>query len=48
MNYNGLDEFAAGVLEETGDHGVDVVFDNVGAAVMEASIKSLASTATAW
>ena len=41
INYTTTD-FAKVVMEETGDRGVDVVFDNVGAAVME---KSLASTA---
>ena len=35
-------DFAKVVIEETGNRGVDVVFDNVGAAVME---KSLACTA---
>ncbi len=32
------DDFQPIVLAETGDRGVDVVFDNVGAAVMEASM----------
>jgi len=36
------DDFAAIVLEQTGNRGVDVVFDNVGEAVMEDSMKSLA------
>lgn len=40
-NYE-TDDWAAGVLEETGNQGVDVVFDNVGPAVME---KSFACTA---
>ena len=38
INYNDAD-FAAIVLAETGNRGVDVVFDNVGEAVMEASMK---------
>lgn len=41
INYR-TDEFAPIVLEQTGNRGVDVVFDNVGEAVMEDSIKSLA------
>ena len=41
INYNDTD-FAAVVLDATGNRGVDVVFDNVGEAVMEASMKSLA------
>jgi NADPH2:quinone reductase len=41
INYNDAD-FAEVVLKETGNRGVDVVFDNVGEAVME---KSLACTA---
>src|SRR4029453_4146444 len=35
-------DFAPIVLEETGNRGVDVVFDNVGEAVMDASIKCIA------
>ena len=35
-------DFAPIVLEETGNRGVDVVFDNVGEAVMEQSIKCIA------
>ena len=35
-------EFAPIVLEETGNRGVDVVFDNVGEAVMEQSFKCIA------
>jgi NADPH:quinone reductase len=38
INYNTQD-FADVVLGETGNAGVDVVFDNVGEAVMEASMK---------
>ena len=38
INYNDAD-FAEVVLAETGNRGVDVVFDNVGEAVMEASMK---------
>jgi NADPH2:quinone reductase len=41
INYNEAD-FAEVVLGATDDRGVDVVFDNVGEAVMEASMKSLA------
>jgi len=41
INYND-DEFAEAVLAETDDRGVDVVFDNVGEAVMEASMKCVA------
>ncbi|HEX5096070.1 MAG TPA: zinc-binding dehydrogenase, partial [Acidimicrobiia bacterium] len=41
INYNDQD-FAAIVLEETANRGVDVVFDNVGEAVMEASMKCTA------
>ena len=41
INYNDTD-FATVVLEATANRGVDVVFDNVGEAVMEASMKSLA------
>ena len=41
INYNDAD-FAEMVLAETGNRGVDVVFDNVGEAVME---KSMACTA---
>ncbi len=36
------EDFAAVVLAETGDRGVDVVFDNVGEAVMEDSMKCTA------
>ncbi|MFM8304436.1 MAG: zinc-binding dehydrogenase [Actinomycetota bacterium] len=36
------DDFAATALELTGQRGVDVVFDNVGAAVMPASMRCLA------
>ena len=36
------DDFAQIVLDETDGRGVDVVFDNVGPAVMEASIKCVA------
>src|SRR5262249_45462788 len=35
-------DFAAIVLEQTGNRGVDVVFDNVGEAVMAGSFKCLA------
>ncbi len=35
-------DFAAAVLEATGKRGVDVVFDNVGEAVMEQSMRCLA------
>src|SRR5262245_62959782 len=35
-------DFAPIVLEETGNRGVDVVFDNVGQAVMDASIRCIA------
>jgi NADPH2:quinone reductase len=38
LNYTTTD-FADAVLAETGNEGVDVVFDNVGEAVMEASLK---------
>jgi NADPH:quinone reductase len=38
INYNTTD-FAQVVLAETGNRGVDVVFDNVGDAVMEATMK---------
>jgi NADPH:quinone reductase len=38
INYNEAD-FAAIVLAETGNKGVDVVFDNVGEAVMEKSLQ---------
>ena len=41
INYSEAD-FSEVVLGETNDRGVDVVFDNVGEAVMEASMKSLA------
>ena len=41
INYSTTD-FAEVVLAETDDAGVDVVFDNVGEAVMEASMKSAA------
>ena len=38
INYNTSD-FSETVLEETANQGVDVVFDNVGEAVMESSLK---------
>ena len=38
INYNDTD-FAEVVLAETGNNGVDVVFDNVGEAVMEKSLQ---------
>lgn len=38
INYN-TDDFAEIVLRETGDQGVDVVFDNVGEAVLEKSLQ---------
>ncbi len=38
INYN-AQEFADVVLAETGNAGVDIVFDNVGEAVLEASMK---------
>jgi NADPH2:quinone reductase len=38
INYT-TDDFSDVVLAETGNEGVDVVFDNVGEAVMEASLK---------
>ena len=41
VNYR-TEEFAKVCLEQTGGKGVDVVYDNVGAAVMEDSFKSLA------
>src|SRR3989442_1856531 len=41
INYKEQD-FAQIVLDQTGDHGVDVVFDNVGQAVMEKSMSCLA------
>jgi NADPH2:quinone reductase len=41
INYNDAD-FAEVVLAETEDRGVDVVFDNVGESVMEASMKCVA------
>jgi NADPH2:quinone reductase len=41
VNYR-TEEFAKICLEQTGGKGVDVVFDNVGEAVMEDSFKSLA------
>jgi NADPH2:quinone reductase len=41
INYNEAD-FAEIVLAETGNRGVDVVFDNVGEAVMEQSMKCTA------
>jgi len=37
-----VEDFAATVMEATGQRGVDVVFDNVGAAVMPASMNVLA------
>src|SRR5215470_13348748 len=41
INYSDTD-FAPIVMRETGDRGVDVVFDNVGQAVMEKSMSCLA------
>ncbi len=41
VNYR-TEEFAKVCLEQTGGKGVDVVYDNVGDAVMEGSFKSLA------
>jgi len=41
INY-GESDFAQIVMQETSDRGVDVVFDNVGAAVMEKSMSCLA------
>lgn len=41
INYR-TDEFAAIVMEQTANKGVDVVFDNVGEAVMTASMSCLA------
>jgi NADPH2:quinone reductase len=41
VNY-ATDDFVTAVLDETGGRGVDVVFDNVGEAVMEASLKCTA------
>jgi NADPH:quinone reductase len=41
INYNEID-FAEVVLAETANRGVEVVFDNVGEAVMEASLKCTA------
>ncbi|MET1001523.1 MAG: zinc-binding dehydrogenase [Acidimicrobiia bacterium] len=41
INYSDAD-FAAAVLEATGNRGVDVVFDNVGEAVMDASMNCIA------
>ncbi|MCU1429582.1 MAG: alcohol dehydrogenase [Actinomycetia bacterium] len=41
INYNDAD-FAQVVLDETGNRGVEVVFDNVGEAVMEPSMKCTA------
>ena len=41
INYN-TEDFAAVVLEATGKRGVEVVFDNVGEAVMEASMRCTA------
>ena len=41
INYT-TDDFAEVVLAETGNAGVDVVFDNVGEAVMEKSMNCLA------
>src|SRR5438132_6844053 len=41
INYNDV-EFAPCVLAETGNRGVDVVFDNVGEAVMEKSMQCTA------
>ena len=36
------EDFAEIVMRETGDRGVDVIFDNVGAAVLDASIRVIA------
>ena len=41
VNYT-AEDFAAAAMEATGQRGVDVVFDNVGAAVMPASMNCLA------
>ncbi|MBW2270730.1 MAG: zinc-binding dehydrogenase [Deltaproteobacteria bacterium] len=41
INY-ATEDFLPIVLEQTGNRGVDVVFDNVGEAVMEKSIKAIA------
>jgi NADPH2:quinone reductase len=41
INYAEQD-FSAVVMQETGDRGVDVVFDNVGEAVMEKSMRCIA------
>jgi len=41
INYND-DDFAARTMEITDHHGADVVFDNVGEAVMEASMNCIA------
>jgi NADPH:quinone reductase len=41
INYTDAD-FAAAILEATGNRGVDVVFDNVGEAVMDASMNCIA------
>src|SRR5437870_339664 len=41
INYS-TEDFVSVVLEETGGRGVDVVFDNVGEAVMEGSLKCTA------
>jgi NADPH2:quinone reductase len=41
INYT-TEDFLPIVLEETGNRGVDVVFDNVGEAVMEKSMKAIA------
>lgn len=41
VNYT-TEDFAAVVMTATGQRGVDVVFDNVGAAVMDASMNALA------
>ena len=40
------DDFAEVVLAETGGRGVDVVFDNVGEAVMEKSLRAIAYDGT--
>lgn len=39
---NHRDDFAAAILDETSGRGVDVVFDNVGESVMDASMKCIA------
>jgi NADPH2:quinone reductase len=41
INYRDTPEFSAACIEATGGAGVDVVYDNVGEAVMEESFKAL-------